>query len=214
VFFCSKTFPEPGSEWLKTFRSVGTHPTPYNIVGWRWTNMFYSCSVGENAGFMLSLSCDLSSHSTSYTLYSCSYWCVKFWNNSDSMHSGVLDNVIDILFCINVGFVVVSTLGKKEKKNPYEWKRSTDLGWLTNWLIGWWVECWTGESINTLILFTVHSAPRCSTKAIRFATLHFQDRRGAASLRYRNRFEITVLICVNRKPYPVWFSCRRKSYPL
>ena len=36
------------------------------------------------------------------------------------MHPSVLDNVIDILFCINVGFVVVSTLGKKRKENPYE----------------------------------------------------------------------------------------------
>ena len=61
---------------------------------------------------------DLSSHSTSYTLYSRSYWRVKFWNNSDSMHPSVLDNVIDILFCINVGFVVVSTLGKKKKRKP------------------------------------------------------------------------------------------------
>ena len=46
------------------------------------------------------------------------YWRVKFWNNSDSMHPSVLDNVIDILFCINVGFVVVSTLGKKRKEKP------------------------------------------------------------------------------------------------
>ena len=80
--------------------------------------MLYSCSVGENAGFTLSLARDLSSHSTSYTLYSRSYWRVKFWNNSDSMHPSVLDNVIDILFCINVGFVVVSTLGKKKKRKP------------------------------------------------------------------------------------------------
>ena len=78
--------------------------------------MLYSCSVGENFGFMMSLARDLSSHSTSDTLYSCSYWRVKFWNNSDSMHPGVLDNIIDILFGVNVGFVVVSTLGKKRKE--------------------------------------------------------------------------------------------------
>ena len=35
---------------------------------------------------------------------------------------------------------------------------------------------------------------------------------GAASLRYRNRAEIFVLIC-EQKPYPLWFSIRRKSYP-
>ena len=49
---------------------------------------------------------------------------------------------------------------------------------------------------------------------LRYVTIQFHDRRGAAhaaSLRYRNRSEITVLIC-ERKPYLVWFSCPRKSY--
>ena len=36
---------------------------------------------------------------------------------------------------------------------------------------------------------------------------------GAASLRYRNRAEIFVLIC-KQKPYPLWFSIRRKTYPV
>ena len=35
---------------------------------------------------------------------------------------------------------------------------------------------------------------------------------GAASFLYRNRTEIFVLIC-EQKPYPLWFSIRRKSYP-
>jgi len=35
--------------------------------------------------------------------------------------------------------------------------------------------------------------------------------RGADSLRYRNRAEITVLMC-EQNPYLVWFSCWRKSY--
>ena len=49
---------------------------------------------------------------------------------------------------------------------------------------------------------------------IRYVTLHCRDWRGAASLRYRNRAEITVLMC-EQKPYPVWFSCRRcKCYPV
>ena len=153
VFVSSKNFADPGFDWLKTLRSVWTHPTPYNIVGWRWTNMLYSCSVGENAGFTLSLARDLSSHSTSYTLYSRSYWRVKFWNNSDSMHPSVLDNVIDILFCINVGFVVVSTLGKKkEKKTPTNDNDQLILvDWLIDWLVGGLSDL-TGESINRLIV--------------------------------------------------------------
>ena len=47
---------------------------------------------------------------------------------------------------------------------------------------------------------------------IRYATLHFRELRGAASLCYRNRAKITVLMC-EQKPYPVWFWCRRTSYP-
>ena len=41
----------------------------------------------------------------------------------------------------------------------------------------------------------------------RYVTLHFRDRRlGTASLRYRNRLEITVLMC-EQKPYPVCGFC-------
>lgn len=35
---------------------------------------------------------------------------------------------------------------------------------------------------------------------IRPVAMHFQDRRGAVSLRHRNRAEITVHMCVNRSP--------------
>ena len=48
---------------------------------------------------------------------------------------------------------------------------------------------------------------------IRYVTLQFGDRRGTASLCYRNRTVITVLMC-EQKPYAVWFSCMRKSYPV
>ena len=48
---------------------------------------------------------------------------------------------------------------------------------------------------------------------IRYVTLHFRDQRVAASLRHRNRAEITVLMC-EQNPYLVWFSCRLKSYLL
>ena len=47
--------------------------------------------------------------------------------------------------------------------------------------------------------------------AILYVTLHFRDLRSAASLRFRNRAEITVLMC-GQKPYLTWFShCWRKS---
>ena len=40
--------------------------------------------------------------------------------------------------------------------------------------------------------------------------IHFQDRRGAASLRYRNRAKITVLTC-EQKHYPVFVSAQEQS---
>ena len=49
---------------------------------------------------------------------------------------------------------------------------------------------------------------------IRYMTLHFRVRRGAVSLRYRNRAEIHRSYVCERKPYPLWLSCRRHSYPV
>ena len=46
--------------------------------------------------------------------------------------------------------------------------------------------------------------------SIQYVTLHLRDRRGAASLRHRNRGATTVFVC-EQKPYPVWFSWQRKS---
>ena len=45
---------------------------------------------------------------------------------------------------------------------------------------------------------------------MRYVTLHFRDRRGTASLRYRNRAEITVHMSEHKSDM-VWFSCRRKA---
>ena len=45
----------------------------------------------------------------------------------------------------------------------------------------------------------VHTAPKYGTKPIRYVTLHFRERRGAASLRRRNRAATTVLMC-EQKP--------------
>lgn len=52
----------------------------------------------------------------------------------------------------------------------------------------------------------VHSAPKYGTKPIRCAWR-------STSLRHRKRAAKTVLLC-ERKPFPVWFSRRRKSYPV
>ena len=54
-------------------------------------------------------------------------------------------------------------------------------------------------------LISVSTCPICDSP--------LRDRRGTTLLRYRNRSEITVLMC-KQKPYPVWFWCRRKSHSL
>ena len=56
-------------------------------------------------------------------------------------------------------------------------------------------------------VLSVDTYPLCDSP------LFSRDRRGAASLRYRNRAQFTLFIC-EQKPYPVWFSCRRKIYPV
>ena len=57
----------------------------------------------------------------------CTYWCVKLWDNSDSMHPAIFNNRADIFFCINMSFVVVSTLEINKQKQ-------TD-GWMNNNII-------------------------------------------------------------------------------
>ena len=66
---------------------------------------------------------------------------------------------------------------------------------------------------SATVRIPVHSTPKYDTEPIRYVTLHFQDRRSAASLRYRNRAEITVLM-FELKIYLKWFSRRCKwCYP-
>ena len=62
-----------------------------------------------------------------------------------------------------------------------------------------------------MVPIPVHTVLKYGTEFIQYVMLHFWDQRGAASVRYRNRTEITVLMC-KQKLYPVWFSFRRKSY--
>ena len=47
--------------------------------------------------------------------------------------------------------------------------------------------------IFATVLIDVDTAPKCLTEPIRYVMNHFRDRRGAASLRYRNLTEITVV---------------------
>ena len=40
------------------------------------------------------------------------HWCIKFWNNSDSTHPSIFHNIIYIVFCEDMSFIVVCTLKK------------------------------------------------------------------------------------------------------
>ena len=56
-----------------------------------------------------------------------------------------------------------------------------------------------------------HTTPECGTEPIRYVTLHFRDRRGAATLRYRNRAKITVLMC-EQKPGMVFVRVQKLCF--
>ena len=92
--------------------------------------------------------------------------------------------------------------------------------WTTGTSFSWIFTSVSVDSSPHSCLFTsmtdrigVHAAPKYGTRLIRCATLHFPIRRCAASLRHRNRAEITVLVC-EQNPSPVWFAWLRKSYPV
>ena len=58
---------------------------------------------------------------------------------------------------------------------------------------------------SSLVVIHFHYSPNNCSHSIRYMTLHFRGRRAAASLRYRNRAKITVIVC-EQKPHQVWFS--------
>ena len=70
---------------------------------------------------------------------------------------------------------------------------------------------WT-EALSRMVFAPAQKLSGIVWTAIQYVTLFFADRRGAASLRDRNRAEITVFNC-KKKLYPVWISCLGKSYP-
>lgn len=43
------------------------------------------------------------------------YWCIKLWNNPDSVHSSIFNYRADIFFSVDMSFVVESSLQKNEK---------------------------------------------------------------------------------------------------
>ena len=89
---------------------------------------------------------------------------------------------------------------------------SSPHSWIfTSVSVGSSPRCYLFTSVTDRI--GVHTAPKCDKKPFRYVTLHFRDRRGAASLRHRSLTATTVLVC-EQEPYPVWFSWWCKSYPV
>ena len=59
---------------------------------------------------------------------------------------------------------------------------------------------------SATVRVAVYTSPKCGTQPVRYVTLHFPDRRGAARLSAAQLFSVTEiapklpLICVNRSP--------------
>ena len=66
---------------------------------------------------------------------------------------------------------------------------------------------------SATVRIPVHTSLKCGSEPIGCVTIQFWDQRVAASLRYRNRAEITFL-CAGTDSYRVRFWCRCKSYPI
>ena len=69
-------------------------------------------------------------------------------------------------------------------------------------------------STSATVWIPVYTAPKSDTEPIRYVTLHFRDRCGAASLRHKNWPATTVLVC-EKTPYPIWFIkaiCYRRIF--
>ena len=49
----------------------------------------------------------------------------------------------------------------------------------------------------------VYTTPQSGTEPIGYVTPHVRDRRGAASLRYRNRAATTIVMCEQN---PIWYG--------
>ena len=75
-----------------------------------------------------------------------------------------------------------------------------------------YLSCCSYASISHTIAeyLSPHKTIHCSVYTYPM-TLHFINRRAAASLRHRNRSAATVLVC-EQKPYPVRFSWWRERY--
>ena len=80
-----------------------------------------------------------------------------------------------------------------------DWQFSTDVTWCR--LSRYEENHFTTWELAPMVIAL--TAPKCGTEPIRYVRLHSRDRRGATSLFYRNRAEITVLIAEKQKPCPV-----------
>ena len=67
--------------------------------------------------------------------------------------------------------------------------------------------------LSSLQIIHFRYGPNVSTKVWQRTYPMCDAPRSKSSLRDRNRAEIPVLMC-EQKPYPEWFPCRSKSYPV
>ena len=67
--------------------------------------------------------------------------------------------------------------------------------------------------LTSMVQIQVQTAPKCWTEPLRYMTLHFRDRRGTASLRYRKGVKITVLMCKQRPYIQYGFRAGARAIP-
>ena len=103
--------------------------------------------------------------------------------NLYTLHQSVAQNLSDMWRSIfEIGAALFCSVTKTAPKSPFS--------------------CVNRITIRCMVFVAAQKLSCAVWTAIRYVTLHFRARRGAASLRHRNHAEITVLMC-EQKPYPV-----------
>lgn len=110
--------------------------------------------------------------------------------------------ILDSFWCRQekLSGIVWATTAQNWNKSPD--RKSCQSGWPR----------WFGELTSVIaysspcpFLFTsaTFRTLKCGSEPIRYVIIHFQDLRGASSLRYRNHAKISVPMCEGN-PYQVW----------
>lgn len=74
------------------------------------------------------------------------YWCIKLWNNPDSVHSSIFNYPADIFFSVDMSLIVESSLQKNEKYLFRKNKSKQYMEWMIEnheWMKKWMRKGWS-----------------------------------------------------------------------